>query len=265
MNKTKPNISVPAVVPKLKTGDDAEVKETFKHLFLDAQNGLRRVVAFGLYAWQVKLLKLKHGQFGAWVEGNYAGDGAGDNGCSYRSVRAHMQMTESALHACGIKNVKNFLSNQIGNALPNSHCGEFLLLPDSKIPDKIKPLREKIFSIIDGKSARQLFAEFKQTDEDGSDFPKPKRGRRKGEGGNSAEHLAKVRAAEEKARIEAIELESEDFCKWIDEHCDEKGLGLINDKAFETLCDRAELLWNFCRQLRDARRPGRVGQKGGAR
>jgi hypothetical protein len=255
MSKTKPDTSVPAIitkpVPKLRLGDEQEIIARFKGLYHDAQNGLRRVAAFGLYAWSIKLVNLKHGQFGPWVEGNFAAEGI-----SYRSVRSHMLLTKSALEQCGVKSIKNFIQNQIGNRLPISHCGEILFLEEGKLPDSLKPVREKLFSVIDGKTAKQLFAEFKQSEDDESDFPKAKRGRLKGQGGASKEQRAAAAAREEKARIEAIELEADDFCKWIDDNCDEKGFGLIADKSFNKLCDRAEFLWTFCRKLRDARKKG---------
>lgn len=255
MNKTKANTSLAvAVIPSLKTGDDAEVLQTFRHLFQNAQNGLRAVVAFGLYAWSVKLLKLKHGQFGDWVKGNY--ETGKEDAISYRSVRAHMNMTRSALEAAGIKSVENFLKTKLAAVLPNSHSGDFLLLPDAKIPIEIKPLREKIFSIIDGKSARQLFAEFKQSEDDESDFPKAKRGRLKGQGGASKEQREAAAAREEKARVEAIELEVDDFCSWIDKNTDAKGIPVINQKAFQKLRERARLLVDFCDKLHEARKGG---------
>jgi hypothetical protein len=245
-------MSTAIAIPSLKTGDDKEVAEKFKQLFHDAQNGQRRVVAFGLYAAQIKFCSLKHTQFGNWVRGTFA-----DVGISYRAVRAQMQLASSALKAVGVKSIKNFVRSKMAEALPFSHCGEFLLLPDSKIPESIKPLREKLFSLIDGKSAKQLFTEFKQLDDDEDDEnPKPKRGRLKGQGGASKEQRAAAAAAEEKARITEIELTAKDFGKWIDHNCDAQGLGKISDRAFDNLCEKAELLWQFCRQLKAARKGG---------
>jgi hypothetical protein len=251
MSKTKPNTTL-AVIPKLTTGDDAEVAAKFKELFHEAQNGLRRVVAFGLYAWSVKLLKLKHGQFGPWAKATF--ETIAVDSISYRSVRAHMNLTKSALESCGVKSLKSALAKW--QTLPISHSGEFLLLPDAKVPDQVKPIREKLFSIIDGKSARQLFAEFKQSEDDESDFPKAKRGRLKGQGGASKEQRAAAAEREEQSRIEAIELEANDFCSWIDKNCDAKKIALINQKTFEKLRERARLLVDFCDKLHDARNGG---------
>jgi len=166
--------SAPVKAPSLISGDDEKVAAQFAELFHDAQNGMRRVVAFGIFAWQIKLTKLKHGKFGPWVEANFAA-----KGISYRTVRAHMQLTESALEACGIKGMKAFF--KLAAPLPFSHCGELLLLAETKVPEAAKPLREKLCSLIDGKSARSLFTEFKQDDGD-EESPNPKRGNLKSKG-----------------------------------------------------------------------------------
>lgn len=237
----------------VRTGDDAEIAERFKSLYTDAQNGLRRVVSFGIFAWQVKLHHLKHGQFIKWCKQHFPDT-------SYRSVNAHMVLAESAMRHAGIKSLRNFIKNQMCSTLHISHCGEFLLLSDAKVPDALKPVRDKVFNIIDGKSQRQLFAEFKQADDD-DDSPKPKRGRLKGQGGASAEQRAKAAEREEAARIETIELDAEDFCKWLDENCDDKHIGQIHDAPFNKLFDTLETAVAYMGIVRKARRAAR--EKGG--
>lgn len=170
--------AAPAKVPTLKSGNDEKVAATFVELFNDAQNGLRRICAFGVFAWSVKLLDLKHGQFGPWVKATFE-----SKGISYRAVRYHMQLTKSALESVGVKSLKPALAKW--QSLPISHCGEFLMLPEAKVPEQVKPLREKLFTLIDGKSAKALFTEFAQADDSEDDDEAPgqkKRGNLKSKG-----------------------------------------------------------------------------------
>jgi hypothetical protein len=138
------------------------------------------------------------------------------------------------------------------------HGGKFLLLPPKKLSDAATKLKDEICNRVDGKTAKQIRLAFGQVEEDETGAVKPKRGRLKGQGGASKEQRAAAAAAEEKARVDEIEIKADGFCAWIDEHCDDKGLGLINEKVFDKLCDRAEFLWNFCRDLRNARKKGGV-------
>lgn len=228
-------------VPALLGGNDEAVKKQFGELFADAQSGMRRVITFGMFAWGVKLTQLKHGQFGDWVKGHF-----GDS--TYRTVRSHMQLTESTLEACGIKNLKPVF--QIGSALPISKHGDFLLIPDAKVPEPLKPLREKIANIVDGKSARALFTEFKQAEE-GDERLKPKRGRIKGQGGATKEQRAAAAEREESERITALKLDASDFAKWLDKNADLKGLGQFPDaKEFSRLLESMESAVSFMKRIK---------------
>ena len=51
----------------LKGGNDALAAKQLNKLFTEAQNGMRRVIALGLFAWEIKEGQLKHGEFGAWL------------------------------------------------------------------------------------------------------------------------------------------------------------------------------------------------------
>jgi hypothetical protein len=230
-------------------GDDSDLARRFGDLYLDAQSGLRRVVAFGLYAFQIKLHHLRHGQFIAWCQQHFPD-------LSRQSIQAYMQLTESAMKHAGIKSIKRFIQNQMTSTLVICHSGDFLVLPDAEVPDPLKPLREKVFSIIDGKSARQMFMEFKQAEDDGEGIAKPKRGRLKGQGGATKEQRAAAQATEEKARILELELSAKEFGKWMDEVSDARGLGTISDKAFLAYFERLEAHWAFCRSLKSSRKGG---------
>ena len=175
--KPKPSVATVALVaapaPALKTGDDAEVATQFKKSFADAQGALQRVLAFGVYSAHIKYNCLKHGQFRRWVHAQ-CGEQA------YRSVRSYLKLTEGVLKACGTKSLKASVSKW--QQLPFCRSGQFLLADATEVPESVQPLRDKVLKLIENKTQRQLFFEFKQAEESG-DNVKPKRGRLKCQGG----------------------------------------------------------------------------------
>ncbi len=231
-------------IPTLKVGTDAAAAKYLTEAYGEAQNGLRKVIAVGLCCFSIKK-QLPHGQFQNWLEANCPG-------LSYRSLAAYMQLTKNVLEKCGFRTLGAYFKS--AEPLHFSHGGEILLLPDAGFPEAGKPIREKICAVIDGKTQSQLFLEFKQVDEDGE---KPKRGRLKGQGGATREQRAAAKDAEDRAEIEAMELDAEDFCKWIDKVCDQNHLPLINASAWAKLFDRQKLLGDFMRGIERSRKGGK--------
>jgi len=231
------------VVPRLKSKDDQAVAAELTSLYRDANDGVRRIVAFGIYAWHVKLELLKHGQFLPWLKA-YCPD------VTPRTVQSNMALAESALHHCGV---------QIRSMLRICQGGKLLLLEDAKVPEKAKPLRDKLLALIEGKSASALFAEFKQAEEDVSGQLKPKIGRLKGQGGATKDQRHQASEVRGKQQRMAIEAFAESMCHWIREHCNDADIGTIAEETFELLTDHAEHLWGYCRHLRDLRRSAKRG------
>ncbi len=235
------------VAPKLKGGNDEEVIVRFKQLFQEAQNGLRVVGAFALYAFHVKYNLLKHGQFGPWVEATYGKE-------SYRAVRGHMGLCKSVLEKeCKVKAIKPWIKNladQIGKGSANlNHPGELLLLPEAKVPEKLAAARTKYFDTVDGKSANQLFMEFKQSDDDDEDNAKPKVGRGKGQGGATKEQREAAAAKADQDFVEELEITAGEHIAWIKKYADAKGIGRINEKLREKLRDAYDLGAGFIRNI----------------
>lgn len=54
-------------VPKLSTGDDVAAAQHLLRLYNESQIELRRAVALGLAAWEIKEMRLKHGEWGRWL------------------------------------------------------------------------------------------------------------------------------------------------------------------------------------------------------
>ena len=65
-----PAMKLPAVIPKLKSGHDSVAARSLLKLYTDAQNGMRKIVALGLAAWEIKESQLKHGEWGPWLAAN---------------------------------------------------------------------------------------------------------------------------------------------------------------------------------------------------
>lgn len=248
-----------AKIPSLKSGNDAVAAKDLSHKFSEAQHGMRLVITCGLAAWEIKH-GLKHGQWGQWLA-NHAPDLCRPHSKTgflqpTDALSSYMSTTASVLKTLGFTIKKYFNHIQIPGMSGICHGGEFLLLPDAKLPEAAKPLRDKICALIDGKTHRQLCMEFNQVEEDATGAIKPKRGRLKGHGGASKEQRAAAQAAEERARLLEIELSAKDFAKWMDNVSDAHGIGSIADRAFETYCEKLESHWFFCRNLRTSRRAG---------
>lgn len=230
--------------PRLKAGKDAEAAEQIRHYLAEAQNGLRRVVALGLFCIEIKENQLKHGQFQPWLQAHCPD-------ISYRSLAAYMQLTRSVLEKCGFKTLEAYFS-KVQN-LHFCHGGEILLLPEHKIPDAAKPIRSLIFEVIDGKSTHQLMLEFKQADEDEEGNLARRRGRTKGCKGTTKEQRQAAREREEQERIEEIEITAGEFCKWMEKVGGPKGVGLIANGSFKKLRSTVEWFGGVLDQLHQQR------------
>jgi hypothetical protein len=176
-----------SVAPTLSDGQDKTTAKELTKRFSDAQSGMRRIVALGLFAWEIKETKLKHGQWGAWLSAHCPKltriDQATNQPKPSTALSGYMDLTRGVLDNLGFT-VEKYLAHISNSRLPGiCQGGKYLLLPDKKLPAEVLPLKEKICSLVDGKTQRQLFLEFKQTDADG----KPKVGRLQGQGGKAGE------------------------------------------------------------------------------
>lgn len=158
-----------SIVP-MDSVETAEAAGWLKHLYTEAQTGMRRVVALGLYAWWLKEIKLKHGRFGAWLKANVpdlARDCSSGTPKPSTALSTYMDLTRSVINGCGwtLEEILPQLDKSISRHAGNCHPGDILLLPDSRVPEQMKPFREKICRLIDGKTQRQLFLEFKTAED----------------------------------------------------------------------------------------------------
>jgi len=242
--------------PSLIDGHDAATAKQLLKFYTDAQTGMRRVIALGLFAWEVKEQKLKHGQFGAWLATHcpklVTTDTTTGKAKPSRALQSYMELTKGVLEAEGYT-IEKYLAH-ISNAHAMRICqgGKYLLLPDKKLPEEARELKAKICDLVDGKTKRQLFAEFKQAEEDETGEVKVKRGRAKGEGGASKQQRENAQQFAESARIEAIELQAIETKDWLMEVSDDKHLGLIPDDTRRQLLEALDTAAGYLRRFKKA-------------
>jgi len=217
-------------LPSLKCGNDKEAAATLQGLIADAQQGLRRIVTAGMYIeWLVT--NLKHGQLGPWIE-TY---------CPNVTVRTVLNWRTTARNVCDWVGLKSETISE----MPIS-ADKLISLPDSDIPESLKPIRKKIDNLLsECKSAKGLQLAFNfgfsQADVDESTgVVTNKRGNRSGKG-NPKETREAAKAMKIKADMENAQYESERITKWLLEMADHKHAGswLTNAqlKDLATACD----------------------------
>jgi hypothetical protein len=246
-------------VPKLKSGDDAAIARELVARFDAAQNGMRAIVALGCFAWEIKEKQLKHGQWGPWLAEHAPSlcrkDSVTGAPKASSALTGYMTTTVSVLSSIGFDTIGKFL-NAVAKFPSNGNLshGQFLLLPDNEVPETVKPLREKIFALVDGKTQKQLFLEFKQAEEDGEGNVKTKRGRTKGSSGLTKEQRERAAARLEAARIEELAQNTKDTAQFLIENSDAKNFGMIDPKILRRLADAARTAIGFIDRLEDSRK-----------
>ena len=257
---------------KVATFDHAAAVSQLKTLHTEAQIGLRKVVALGLFCFELKEVHLKHGQFGPWLQE-----------CAPELCKLHskskaphpssvlarsMSLTEGVLKAVG-GSVRGALAklnpHQTGLSYPPQggicHGGELLLLSNDQVPEAAKQLHGKICSMIDGKTAKQLFFEFKQAEEDSQGNTKPKVGRLKGQGGATKDQRAAKAATDAQAEKLELELAAKDLCKLIKTNClDDKWGTKLPDAALQAVNDWCKAGFDYTVRILNARKKGPAAQ-----
>ncbi len=243
----------------LKGGNDAVTAKHLTKLFKEAQTGMRRVIALGLFAWELKERQLKHGEFGKWLATHCPQlatieEGTGKSLAS-RALRGYMELTKNVLEGVGFTTIEKYLDEaEKFSGQKNLSHGGFLLIADKKVPEAVKPLREKICQLVDGKTQRQLFLEFKQADDD-DENPKPKRGALKGSKGLTKEMRAKAAEREEQERLNELEEAITENITWLLEIADAKSLGMMDSKLIKKFCEAADTASGFGKRTLASRAP----------
>jgi hypothetical protein len=254
-NSVAPVTVVNEAAISLLDGQDASTAKELLKRFNDAQLGMRRVVSLGLFAWEVKEKKLKHGQFGKWLAAHCPKlvrirEKSGTPQPT-EALDTYMRLTKGVLQGMGFTIEKYLAHISIPVLDGKCHGGKFLLLPDKKLNPEVKALKEKFCTLVDGKTQRQLCLEFKQVEQKDNGEVKVKRGQLKGKGGASKEQRAASAERDEQDRIEAVELDCDDIIKLIEKHCDAKGFGSINKSLRKKLAASLAMASGFIRHMED--------------
>jgi hypothetical protein len=147
--------------PKLNTGDDLTAAQTLMRLYSESPTGLRKIVALGLTAWEIKENRLKHGEWAYWLAVHAPGlccqDSVTGRPKAGSQLIAHMELTKNVLAGVGFPTIESYF--RVSLKFPKSGksaWGNFLLLPENEVPVEFSPLRQKICALVDGKSRHQL-------------------------------------------------------------------------------------------------------------
>jgi hypothetical protein len=248
----------PLVVPKLKSGDDAAVAKELVSRYAEAQTGMRRIIALGLFAWEIKETQLKHGEWGPWLAANTPELSRNDAGTGRPKASAaltnYMSLTRGVLEKSGLPTINKYLATIAKFPRDgNLNHGQFLLIADKKVPDVIKPLRDKICALVDGKTQNQLFLEFKQADDD-DEGARAKRGRLKGSSGLTKEQRERAAQRAEEQRIVELEEDTRETTGFLLENSDAKNFGAINEKILLKLDAAMETARGYIKQLLQSRK-----------
>lgn len=241
-----------SLAPSLIDGHDKDAAKQLTKLFTDAQTGMRRIVALGLFAWELKESRLKHGQFGPWLAAHcpklVRTDAATTKAKPSAALSSYMELTKGVLENVGFTIEKYLAHISNSHEMGICHGGKYLLLADKKLPKEVLPLKEKICDLIDGKTKKQLFSEFKQAEEDSTGKAKPKRGNLSGRG-CTREDRANAAAIAEQEEITALNLESENLTMRLLELSGPKGIGRFNDSNLDEFWKAIQTAHNFTRDL----------------
>jgi hypothetical protein len=256
-----PEMKLPAIIPKLKSGDDTAVGKQLVKEFNDAQTGMRRIVALGLHAWEIKESLLKHGEWGPWLAVNAPSlcrpDSVTGKPKASHALSNYMELTKGVLESVGFSTIGKYLEEK--SKFPhggNLKKGNFLLIADKQVPVEMKPLREKICALVDGKTQRQLFLEFKQAEEDENGGRKVKRGQLPGSKGLTKEMREKAAQRAEQERINELEETLVERIDWLKEIADAKNLGAMDSKLLKKFAEAADIASGFAKRVLEARKEG---------
>ncbi|MCX6916920.1 MAG: hypothetical protein NT167_28440 [Verrucomicrobia bacterium] len=192
-------------VPKLRHGGDSDKAAQLEHYICEAERGMRSILQAGFFI-ECLAEDLPHGQLGPWVEAHCPNR-------KWRTVQRWKQVAAKLADDIGIS-----YQGRVGMKLY-----DVLALPLGEVSDQLRPIREKIDAEIAGKSFRQLFLEFKQSE----DGVTPKRGRIKCQGGASKLQREASQQPEEGGRLEAMAIRRAEVTGWLNEVSDDKHLGML--------------------------------------
>jgi hypothetical protein len=218
-------------IPSLKVQkSDAEIAARLLELVEDAEDALRRIVTCGMYIEWIAS-HLPHGTVKPWVEAH----------CPQVTYRTVARWRKLARKICEWLKLKCDTMSHLGVA-----GDELLLMPATQLPEKARPIREKIDALLSRhNSAKQLEMfldvdlDLKQGDLDETGDIVPARGNHSGKGNPKANRVAAAAAAD-KAAQKAFELEADSNANWLEFSADDEHIGRLAPEPFAKLLKALE-------------------------
>lgn len=216
---------------------DAELAHAFHALYDEATSGLKRIIAFGMFCYHIQEEYLKKGQFDNWCQQHVPH-------IKRSAIYLHKSIAKSALEKVGLT---------VRDALKIARGGSIMLIQSDTLNDAERELQNRLFTMIEGKSLRQLMLEFKVGEAGPDGELRPKVGRVKGEGGKrKLTEMEKAGQARER-----VQLLAKDTCANLDVIA--AGFMLMDDNALDyfeaTLSRHVEAIRAWKRQPRNDRHP----------
>jgi hypothetical protein len=247
-------------VPKLSTGDDLTAAQTLVRLYSESPDELRKIVAFGLTAWEIKENRLKHGEWGYWLAAHAPGlcrpDSITGHPKMCNQLIAHMKLTKNVLAGIGFPTIESYF--RVTFKFPKTgKCawGNFLLLPENEVPDEVRTLRQKIVALVDGKSRRQWACKSGQMADVAHGSFASQLVQLKDLTGNTCGHSALTAGLDgEELKLLQLERDMDFLHDSMLEIAEISNFAMMSDRVIKKFCDAAEAAAAFGRRILETRK-----------
>jgi hypothetical protein len=137
------------------TDDDCQAAQTLRRLAAESPADLRKTVALGLAAWELKELRLQHGEWGVWLADHVPTlcrpDSATGKPKAVTRLLQHMELAKNVLACAGFPSLEEYFATIAELNEPNVCAGaRYLLLPETQVPPAVRPLRRRLRTLLDG-------------------------------------------------------------------------------------------------------------------
>lgn len=244
----------------LKNGNDKIVADQLKAMHSELSGFATKSFLFGIYGHYIKEVELKKNQFGEWLQQHAPElcrlDTKTQKPKATSSFSRHLDFSKEVIGAFGLSltSALQKIKTLTKGSFPTVGNVGHLLIEDKESAVKVIPKHEELVSLLANNSRRQVVHTLVQMEEDDNGIERRKRGRLKGQGGASREQRAAAKEAEERAEVEAMELDAQDFDKWIDKVSDAKGLPRVSQKVWDAHLARVRFHYKWMESVHDARK-----------
>ena len=244
--------------PKLSAGDDSIAAQNLIRLYSQSPTDLRKIVALGLAAWEIKEARLKYGEWGLWLVVHAPDlvrlDSITGRPRAGNRLIAHMDLAKAVLARAGFSSIQKYLKEVA--KFPNSGIcdgGNFLLLRENEVPAEVLPLRRKICALVDGKTQRQLFCPAKPGAEENTRVRRfiPSLGKY---GVLTRQEHDLFRGVAEEGRLVDLGRDLGICRNWLNETINVSNLAMMSDELIFKFCDAVEAAAALGRRMLETRK-----------